>query len=194
MTDQPPSLTSDRDRHSRSDAGGWRKIFVDLAGGRRSALDELYDLAARDLYGLALWRTGSEDDAADVVQTVFLKVAEQGPKLASIRNPKGWLLTVTHRAAVDIARRRTRQSVEPLDEYPFLTAVDGDSDTMLDAAHASVLLAGMPPNLRDVIYLKHFAECTFAEIGAIVGIPTFTAASRYRKGISDLRDLMEDSP
>jgi DNA-directed RNA polymerase specialized sigma24 family protein len=81
-----------------------------------------------------------------------------------------------------------------LDEYPFLTAVDGDSDTMLDAAHASVLLAGMPPNQRDVIYLKHFADCTFAEIGAIVGIPTFTAASRYRKGISDLRRLMEDAP
>ena len=30
-----------------------------------------------------------------------------------------------------------------------------------------MLLAGLPPSLRDVIYLKHFAECTFAEIGAI---------------------------
>ena len=194
MTDQPPSPSSDRNRPARSDDGAWRRIFADLAEGRQSALDDLYDLASRQLYGLALWRTGSEDDAADVVQTVFVKVAEQGPKLASIRNPKGWLLTVAHRAAVDIARRRTRHSVEPLDEYPFLTAADGDNDRMLDAAHASVLLAEMPPTLRDVIYLKHFADCTFAEIGAIVGIPTFTAASRYRKGISDLRSLMEDEP
>ena len=62
------------------------------------------------------------------------------------------------------------------------------------AAHASELLAGMPANQRDVIYLKHFADCTFAEIGTIVGIPTFTAASRYRKGISDLRNLMKDEP
>ncbi len=194
LTDQPPSPSSDRDRRSRSDDGGWRKIFAALAEGRQSALNDLYDLASRQLYGLALWRTGSEDDAADIVQDVFVKVAEHGPRLATIRNPKGWLLTVTHRAAVDIARRRSRRPAEPLEEYPFLTAVDGDSDRMLDAARASVLLAGMPPNLRDVIYLKHFADCTFAEIGAIVGIPTFTAASRYRKGISDLRSLMEEAP
>ncbi len=194
LTDQPPSPSSDRDRRSRSDDGGWREIFAALAEGRQSALNDLYDLASRQLYGLALWRTGSEDDAADIVQDVFVKVAEHGPRLATIRNPKGWLLTVTHRAAVDIARRRSRRPAEPLEEYPFLTAVDGDSDRMLDAARASVLLAGMPPNLRDVIYLKHFADCTFAEIGAIVGIPTFTAASRYRKGISDLRSLMEEAP
>jgi RNA polymerase sigma-70 factor (ECF subfamily) len=194
VTTKPLPPSPGRSQPSNREVEKWRRIFEDLAAGRHSALEDLYDAAARDLYGLALWRTGSEDDAADVVQTVFVKVAEQGPRLASIRNPKGWLLTVTHRAAVDISRRRTRDAVEPLDEYPFLTAVDGDSDTMLDAAHASVLLAGMPPTLRDVIYLKHFADCTFAEIGAIVGIPTFTAASRYRKGISDLRSLMEDAP
>ena len=193
MTRNPPP-PSRPDRPSQSEGRTWRRIFDDLAVGRHAALEELYDEAAPQLYGLALWRTGSEDDAADVVQDVFVKVAEQGPKLTKIRNPKGWLLTVTHRVAVDIARRRIRRAAEPLDEYPFLSAIPGDSDTMLDAAHASVLLAGMPPNHRDVIYLRHFADCTFAEIGTIVGIPTFTAASRYRKGIKDLRNLMEEQP
>jgi RNA polymerase sigma-70 factor (ECF subfamily) len=192
VTNNPSSPSTHRDRPSKSEGENWRRIFGELAEGRESALGDLYDLAANNLYGLALWRTGSEDDAADVVQDVFVKVAEQGPKLAKVRNPKGWLLTVTHRAAVDIARRRFRRSAEPLDEYPFLTATCGDSDTMLDAAHASILLAGMTPNLRDVIYLKHFVDCTFAEIGSITGVPTFTAASRYRKGISDLRNLMKD--
>ncbi|MDX2437313.1 MAG: RNA polymerase sigma factor [Acidobacteriota bacterium] len=194
MTNNPSSPSPHRDRPSKSEGENWRRIFGELAEGREAALGDLYDAAATQIYGLALWRTGSEDDAADVVQDVFVKVAEQGPKLAKVRNPKGWLLTVTHRAAVDITRRRIRRSAEPLDEYPFLTATHGDSDTMLDAAHASVLLAGMPPNLRDVIYLKHFVDCTFAEIGAITGVPTFTAASRYRKGISDLRNLMKDEP
>ena len=190
-----PSPPSDlRRRSTNSEGETWRRIFDDLAAGRESALEDLYDTAARQLYGLALWRTGSEDDAADVVQDVFVKVAEQGAKLASVRNPKGWLLTVTHRASLDIARRRVRRAAEPLDEFPYLTARNDDSDLILDAAHASVLLAGMPANLRDVIYLKHFADCTFAEIGSIVGIPTFTAASRYRKGISDLRNLMKDEP
>jgi DNA-directed RNA polymerase specialized sigma24 family protein len=63
-------------------------LFEDLAAGRASALEALYELAAPQLYGLALWRTGSEEDAADVVQDVFVRVAEQGAKLAKVRNPK----------------------------------------------------------------------------------------------------------
>ena len=43
----------------------WRTIFAGLAGGRLAALDELFDLAAGDVYRLALWRTGSTDDAED---------------------------------------------------------------------------------------------------------------------------------
>jgi RNA polymerase sigma-70 factor (ECF subfamily) len=156
-----------------------------------AALDRLYDLASRQLYGLALWRTGSEADAADVVQDVFVRVVEQGRRLATVRNPKAWLLTVTYRAAIDVTRRRSRRSAEPLEEYSFLTACDDDSERMLDAAQASVLLAGLPEIHREVIFLKHFAGCTFVEIGEILGVPKFTAASRYRAGIEKLRKTME---
>jgi DNA-directed RNA polymerase specialized sigma24 family protein len=97
----------------------------------------------------------------------------------------------THRAAIDVTRRRSRRSAEPLEEYSFLTACDDDSERMLDAAQASVLLAGLPEIHREVIFLKHFAGCTFVEIGEILGVPKFTAASRYRAGIEKLRKTME---
>lgn len=191
MIEDSLQMSSESAETARLSGGRWRSLFDALAAGRASALEALYDLAAPQLYGLALWRTGSEEDAADVVQDVFVRVAEQGAKLAKVRNPKGWLLTVTHRAAVDVTRRRRRRSAEPIEECPFLAAVDDDSERMLDAARASVLLAGLPEMHRDVVYLRHFAECTFAEIGEIVRIPKFTAASRYRNGIQKLRKLME---
>ena len=185
----PVSHASERaPRHANED---WRGLFADLAAGRLAALDELYDAAAPRLYGLALWRTGSEDDAADVVQDVFVRVAEQGARLAKVRNPKAWLLTVTHRAAVDVTRRLRRRQAESVDDFPLLASPDNDSERVLDAAQVSVLLAALPEKHREVIYLKHYAGCTFAEIGAIVGVPKFTAASRYRNGIQKLRKLME---
>jgi DNA-directed RNA polymerase specialized sigma24 family protein len=55
-----------------------------------------------------------------------------------------------------------------------------------------VLLAGLPSTQREVVYLKHFAGCTYSEIGRIVGVPTFTAASRHRAAVAALRDLLED--
>jgi len=168
-----------------------KKIFQALARGNRAALEDLYDAVAAKLYGLALWRTGSEEDAADVVHDVFVRVVDQGPRLAKVRNPKAWLLTVTHRAAVDVMRRRRRRQTESLDDCPFLTANVVDGVQRVDAARASQLLAGLPPAQRDAVYLRHFADCTFAEIAQIVGIPKFTAASRYRAGIRKLRRLME---
>lgn len=169
----------------------WRELFDDLAAGRTAALGALYDAAAPQLYGLALWRTGSAEDASDVVQDVFVRVVEQGARLATVRNPRAWLLTVTHRAAVDVTRRRTRRRAAPLEDCPLLIAAAADGDRAIDAARASRMLAALPAGQRDAIFLRHFADCSFAEIGAIVGVPKFTAASRYRNGIGRLRRLME---
>lgn len=192
MTDDLPFVSTARDQPARSADEDWRGIFADLAAGRLSALGTLFDAAATQLYGLALWRTGSEEDAADIVQDVFVRVAEQGSKLASVRNPRAWLLTVTRRIAVDHVRRKSRRATEPLDEYSFLTAADGHSERMLDAAQVSVLLSALSETCREILYLRHFVGCTYSEIGQIVGVPKFTAASRYRSGIEKLRKLMEN--
>jgi RNA polymerase sigma-70 factor (ECF subfamily) len=190
VSNTPYPAATESDEASSGTDRRWRRLFSDLAAGRTAALDELYDASAARLYGLALWRTGSEEDAADVVQDVFVKVAEQGPKLAGVRNPKAWLLTVTRRAAVDVTRRRRRRPTENLQACQLLTAADQDLDRRADASKVSASLIELPPAQRLVIYLRHFADCTFSEIGTILGVPTFTAASRYRLGVARLRKLL----
>jgi RNA polymerase sigma-70 factor (ECF subfamily) len=183
MSDDLPGQTGEP-------AGGrpWDEIFLDLARGKARALEEIYDAAAGRIFGLALWRTGSREDACDVVQEVFVRMAEQGERLRKVRNPRAWVLTVAHRVAVDATRRRRRS--ESLESCRFLESTQGDADRGLDAERASSLLAGLPPAQRETVYLRHFAGCTFSEIGAVTGVPTFTAASRYRLGIAKLRELM----
>lgn len=175
----------------RDFADRWRSIFAALADGRLAALDELYDLAAADVYRLALWRTGSREDAEDVVQDVFVRVAEQGSRLASVRHPRRWLLTVTHRRAVDLCRGRSRRRADSLDDVPYLEAMSGDPDRVIDARAVSQLIGTLPAKQREVLMLRHFAECSFAEIGRITGAPTFTAASRYRLAVARLRHRLE---
>ena len=53
------------------------------------------------------------------------------------------------------------------------------------------MVSTLPPTQRDVIYLRHFADCTFRTIGRITRTSTFTASSRYRLGMAKLRRLME---
>lgn len=179
--------------HERATEDRWRSIFADLAYGRLAALDELYDLAADDVYRLALWRTGSAEDAEDVVQDVFVRVAEHGHRLAAVRRPSMWLLTVAHRRAIDLGRRNRRRQADTLGEIPYLVAPTPDPDREIEARSLSRLIARLPAKQRDVILLRHFADCTFADIGRITGVPTFTAASRHRLAIAKLRRLLEDS-
>jgi len=172
--------------------GELRELFDELAPDRLEALDRIWDLAADDLYGLALWRTGSAADAEDVVQEVFVRLARAAPKLARVRKPFAYMLSMTHRAAVDTLRGNRRR--EELAAAPALAIVDPELEQSADAAKASALLAELPPGQREVVYLRHFADLTFREIGGATGVGTFTAASRYRLAIRRLRKQMGVEP
>ena len=169
----------------------WTRALSGLAAGDPDALEALYDAAADRIFGLALWRTGSVEDASDVVQEVFLRLVEARSRLERVEEPLPWLLGLGHHVAVDMARRSKRRATVPLDDVPFLAAAERDHGTPIDAARVSRLLGQLPAAQRDAIYLRHFEECTFATIGRITGVPAFTAASRYRLGIGKLRRLLE---
>lgn len=164
--------------------GPLEAVFAELASGSHDALDALYRLCAPRIYGLALWRTGCREDAEGVLQDVFVKLMGMGSRLETVRKPRAFLLTLAHNQAVDRLRRR-RTSAEPSDTLlePVLEA----PERRVDASRLSDLLRHLPPAQREVVYLRHFAELGFAEIGDITGVPTFTAASRYRLALRRLR-------
>ena len=158
-----------------------------LARGSPEALDAIWDLCACDLYGLALWRTGSVMDAEDAVQDVFLRLARSPRSLSVATRPRAYLLTMAHRAAIDGQRRRREH---PLDRNRLLIAPTVDPDRAAEAERASRLVQGLPPKQRTVVFLKLFAELTFEDIGRVTGVATFTASSRYRLAIRRLRRKM----
>jgi RNA polymerase sigma-70 factor (ECF subfamily) len=164
-------------------------LFGELAAGHSGALDGLYRLFAGDVYGLALWRTGSTEDAADVLQEVFVRLAQRAPRLGRVRDPKAFVLTLAHRAAVDSLRRRKRKAEFPLSDVEFVAVSGEDPDRRLDARRVSSHLRSLPDKQRAVVYLHVYADCTFAEAARIMGIPTFTAASRFRLAVERLRKL-----
>ena len=168
-----------------------KRVFAALAQGDGGALGEIYDLCAGELYGLALWRTRSRADACDVVQDVFLRLAATRANLEKVRTPRAYLLAMTHRAAVDLMRKR-RATTAATDA--LLEAAVVDEAGRLDAARASELLARLPAAQREAVYLRHFAELSFAEMARVTGVPLFTAASRYRLGLARLRRMMGVRP
>jgi RNA polymerase sigma-70 factor (ECF subfamily) len=167
-----------------------RAPFGALAGGDAAALETIWALASRRLYGLALWRTGCEEDARDVVQEVFVRLASRRGELGRVAQPHVWLLAITHNAAVDAVRRRARRRTEPIEGASHVAAPGADPERAAAARSASDALARLAPAQREAVLLHHVAGCSFREVGAITGVPAFTAASRCRLALAHLRRLM----
>jgi RNA polymerase sigma-70 factor (ECF subfamily) len=167
-----------------------RTWFAALAEGNREPLGTIYDRFAAELHALALWRTGSREDADDVVQEVFVRLATTGADHARVREPRGYLLAMAHRASVD---RRRRPRTTSLDDVAFVEAPPFEPERAADAARASSALGKLPGAQREAVWLHHFAGLGFREIGDVTGVPTFTAASRYRLGLAKLRALLGET-
>ena len=163
-------------------------LLARLAGGDLDALGPIYDACAPELFAVAHWRTGSAADAADCVQDVFVRLASSPTMAKGIRHARRYLLTMAHHAAID--RTRSRRPGVALDDEPFLVAPNLDPDRALDASRATAILRELPEAQREAIYLHHFADLSFRELGRVIGVPTFTAASRYRLGMARLRALL----
>lgn len=165
--------------------------FRRLAGGDLAALEALYDREADALFALALWLTGSRDDAADAVQEVFVKLATGRGRLARVRRPRPYLFAMARSAALD--RLRSGRREQPAEDL-LLEAPARDAAGRLDAEAASRHLRRLPLPQREAVHLRYFAELSFAEIGRITGVSLFTAASRCRLGLQKLRHLMGVDP
>lgn len=95
---------------------------------------------------------------------------------------------MVHRAVLDLRRRR-RPTVA-LDEA-FLIATEGRA---VEGQRLNQALAALPDSQRTVVYLRHWLELSFKEIGVVTGVPTFTAASRYRLALRRLRGILGVQP
>ncbi|MEP0775284.1 MAG: sigma-70 family RNA polymerase sigma factor [Acidobacteriota bacterium] len=159
--------------------------FATLGQGDLAALEQLWDLVAEQLYALALWRSGSRQDAEDAVQDVFVRLACNPAAASRVRWPRAYLLAMAHRATVDRMRRRR---TDPLEEA-FLVPSDEGPPTF-EGRRLNEALAALPAPQREVVYLRHWADLSFKEIAAVTGVPTFTAASRYRLAVQRLRSSL----
>lgn len=163
--------------------------WAEFLAGSSSGGERLYDALGDEMYGLALWATGSRADAADVVQTVFLKVLERRSRLGRVRRPRPYLLQMARSAAFDLLRQR--RSTTDIDSAVIPDLVS-DPNRELDASRVSRLIYRLPHDQRVTVYLRHFSELSFRQIGAVTGVSMFTAASRYRLALRRLRRWVEE--
>ena len=157
---------------------------MDLAAGRPEALGALYDRHAAPLYRHALALARRQQDAEDLVQAVFVKLATTGAALSDVNAPASYLHRMLHTAWLDTCRRRRTgdRVVHEMDRK--IHAAPRSSTDAIDIERA---LDGLPAEQREVIVLHLVEGFSFREVGRLTGVSLFTAAARYRLATRRLR-------
>jgi RNA polymerase sigma factor (sigma-70 family) len=172
-----------------------------LGDADRAALSQLYQRFGRPCYSLARQICADEGLAEDVVHEVFLTLWREPTRFDPSRGDFAtWLLTLTHRRAVDAARQKTtsRQGVvtapEAGEDWSPTPVPGADAATMARVAAGQVraVLDRLPVEQRRVLALTYFGGHTQREIAVLIGVPLETVRSRTLAAVQRLRSLLTD--
>lgn len=166
------------------ESGGDRSEFV------RAALERF----EAPLVSYALGLTGELEAARDAVQDTFLRLCEQPPGAVDGHLAQ-WLFTVCRNRILDVRRKDRRMTA--LTEVELEHRADA-SPSPAEAAAArdgasrvEELLAGLPPNQREVVRLKFQHQLSYQEIATITSLSVTNVGFILHTALRTLRGRLE---
>jgi RNA polymerase sigma-70 factor, ECF subfamily len=174
-------------------------------GGDMAAYEQLVTRYRGRIYGMTLNMTGSDADARDISQEVFIKAWRALPGFESRSQFFTWLYRITQNAVIDWARKRKiRPGTEFNDELlaaPEAAAVTVprghiSPDRALENRELGVrirqALEQLSPEHRAVVLLKEIDGLSYQEIADTVGCAIGTVMSRLFNARKRLQELLKD--
>jgi RNA polymerase sigma-70 factor (ECF subfamily) len=164
--------------------------------GDESAFAVLYDATAARVYGLAVRVVRDPAQAEEVTQESFLEVWRTAGRFDPGRGSAlSWLLTITHRKAVDRVRSAEASSRRDTTYQQHNQPVEHDStaeaaEASLEARRVRGALSALTEAQREAVGLAFLGGYTHTEVATMLELPVGTAKTRIRDGMIRLRDAL----
>jgi RNA polymerase sigma-70 factor (ECF subfamily) len=172
--------------------------------GDEAAFAELVQRYERPIYGFVLGLVRNTDDARDLLQEVWMRVARHLPQLREPARFTPWLYRIARNCCMDFLQsRKTRmyatlspgdgEDDEPRFDPPDLNAEAPDQHVVSLDERRKVweALGSLSERDRTALFLREFEELPYAEIGRVLSITpnaaevrVFRARERFRRQFS----------
>jgi len=165
--------------------------------GDSAALEELAHTCQRTAYLLGLQLLRDVEEARDVSQEATLRVLQSLARLDPRRPPRPWILRIVRNLVWDrLRRRRTRGREELPDDLlappdisdPFLRAERHERQRIVWRA-----LSELTPEAREILVLRDYRDCTYAEIAEALSLPLGTVMSRLHRARARLGERVREA-
>jgi RNA polymerase sigma-70 factor, ECF subfamily len=144
---------------------------------------KLYEQHSRGLLAYACSILSSFACAEDVLHALFERLLSSNTEITT--SPQTYLYRAVRNASLNAIRNRKRD-VELNDEW-----LEGPLGTDSAAIDLQLALRELPQEQREIIILHLWGGLSFDDVAIALGISPSTAASRYRYGLSKLREQFQ---
>ena len=128
------------------------------------------------------------NDAEDAWSETFMAALKAYPRLRAGSNVRGWLVTIAHRKAIDIARARTRGPIA-VGQLPEIAAAAHQRPARW--ADLAAALESLPPRQREAVAYHYIAGLSYKDVAAITGSNANAARRAAADGIAALRRVFQ---
>lgn len=166
------------------------EVIARVLAGDTDLFGVLVDRYQDEFARYAKYMTGSEDEAADVIQDSLVRAYRSLRRCGDRTNFKGWLFRiVSNQCKTHLARRR-RRGLEPLSEEA--EAVPSPADPGADAEAAEVrrkvhqALQELPTEQREALVLKYVEGLSLPEMAQLLSASVSALKMRMLRGRREL--------
>lgn len=164
------------------------------------ALEELYELYHRLLFGMVLSIVKKREEAEDMLQEIFVKIWNKAESFDPERgNAYSWIVTLARNQAIDRIRSKGYKSQEKqsVSIHQPLFSLEGDKhdpmETTIFSDRAELVkkaLGQIPEAQSEVIKIAYYRGMTQREIADYLDIPLGTVKTRTRQGMMKLKNIL----
>lgn len=179
-----------------------RELIVSYLEGNQRAFEVLLNRHRERIYTSIYLFVKDRDLAEDIFQDVFIKIVK------TLRNGKynhegkflQWALRISYNMCVDNFRKSKRRTkVNSTETFDIFDVLESGEDTMettmiKSQLHKQVraLVDDLPPEQKEVVILRHYADMSFKEISQLTRVSINTALGRMRYALINMRKMAEE--
>ena len=179
-----------------------KDLIIRYLDGNEKAFETLLHRHRNKIYTSIYLFVKDSDLAEDIFQDVFIKIIDTLRK--GKYNHEGkflqWAMRISYNMCVDHFRRDKRRtkvsSTETFDIFDVLETHEDNMETIIikSEMHNRVrkLVDQLPPEQREVVILRHYADMSFKEISQLTRVSINTALGRMRYALINMRKMVSE--
>lgn len=179
-----------------------QQLIASYLEGNERAFEELLNRHEQKIYTSIYLFVKEQSLAEDIFQEVFIKIIDTLRK--GKYNHEGkflqWAMRIAYNMCVDHFRRNKRRPqlspTETFDIFDVLKSGDLNAEQHIirSQTHEKIrqLVDLLPPEQREVVILRHYADMSFKEISSLTSVSINTALGRMRYALINIRKMVDE--